>query len=385
MTVMIRAGAGALLACLLAGCATTNMGTPGDPLERMNRATHKFNDAVDRGVLKPVAKGYLKYVPEPVRNGIDNVLENLAFPTTIVNDLLQLKLKDSLVDLGRFAVNTTLGIGGIFDPASSIGMPRNDEDFGQTLGRWGVPSGPYLVLPLLGPSTMRDAPSIVADGYTDIRTQAHLNDTEQWSLGVLSIVHRRSELLPFDPSFDSAYDRYAFIRNAWLQRREYQVKDGEVSDGDFSRGARGAGRGDGAGVEGADRRRGARIAAGSAATEWRKQLRDVADAGERGDRGRHVAITQGSSRRTCRDRPFEQQRETRTVDPRDLRKVDFHVLQVTEGGVALAKEPRGIVESDIPGKPEVAGTRGRQSPGIGGTVSRRVSPRHRDFPFRAAR
>jgi phospholipid-binding lipoprotein MlaA len=229
MTVMIRAGAGALLGCLLAGCATTNMGTPGDPLERMNRATHKFNDAVDRGVLKPVAKAYLKYLPEPVRNGIDNVLENLAFPTTIVNDLLQLKLKDSLVDLGRFAVNTTLGIGGIFDPASSIGMPRNDEDFGQTLGRWGVPSGPYLVLPLLGPSTMRDAPSIVADGYTDIRTQASLNDTEQWSLGVLSIVHRRSELLPFDPSFDSAYDRYAFIRNAWLQRREFQVKDGKVS------------------------------------------------------------------------------------------------------------------------------------------------------------
>ena len=229
MTAMIRAGAGALLACLLAGCATTNMGTPGDPLERMNRATHKFNDAVDRGVLKPVAKAYLKYLPEPVRNGIDNVLENLAFPTTIVNDLLQLKLKDSLVDLGRFTVNTTLGIGGIFDPASSIGMPRNDEDFGQTLGRWGVPSGPYLVLPLLGPSTMRDAPSIVADGYTDIRTQAHLNDTEQWSLGVLSIVHRRSELLPFDPSFDAAYDRYAFIRNAWQQRREYQVKDGEVS------------------------------------------------------------------------------------------------------------------------------------------------------------
>ena len=230
MTAKIRAGAGALLACLLAGCATTNMGTPGDPLERMNRATHKFNDAVDRGVLKPVAKAYLRYLPEPVRNGIDNVLENFAFPTTIVNDLLQLKLKDSLVDLGRFTVNTTLGIGGIFDPASSIGMPRNDEDFGQTLGRWGVPSGPYLVLPLLGPSTMRDAPSIVADGYTDIRTRAHLNDTEQWSLGVLSIVHRRSELLPFDPSFDAAYDRYAFIRNAWLQRRKYQVTDGEVSD-----------------------------------------------------------------------------------------------------------------------------------------------------------
>jgi len=230
MSFMIRAVAGALLACLLAGCATTGMGTPGDPLERMTRATYRFNNAIDRAVLKPVATAYREHLPEPVQNGIDNVLENLAFPTTIVNDLLQLKIKDALIDLGRFAVNTTLGIGGLFDPASSIGIPRNDEDFGQTLGRWGVPSGPYLVVPLLGPSTIRDAPSIVADGYTDIRTRASLNDTEQWSLGVLSIVHRRSELLPFDPSFDSAFDRYAFIRNAWLQRREYQVKDGEVVD-----------------------------------------------------------------------------------------------------------------------------------------------------------
>jgi phospholipid-binding lipoprotein MlaA len=230
MPVTIRAIAGAMLLAMLAGCATTNMGTPGDPLERMNRATHRFNDAIDRNVLKPVATGYRNHVPRLVQLGIDNVLENLAFPTTIVNDLLQLKIKDTLIDLGRFTVNSTLGIGGLLDPATAFGIPRNDEDFGQTLGRWGVPSGPYLVLPLLGPSTMRDAPSIVADGYTDIRTQASLNDTEQWSLGALSMVNRRAKLLPFDPSFDAAYDRYAFIRNAWLQRREYQVKDGEVEE-----------------------------------------------------------------------------------------------------------------------------------------------------------
>ena len=230
MLVLIRAAAGAMLIALLAGCATANMGTPGDPLERVNRATHRFNDAIDRNVLKPVATGYRNHVPQLIQNGIDNVLEHLAFPTTIVNDFLQLKVKDGLIDLGRFAVNTTLGLAGILDPASAFGIPRNDEDFGQTLGRWGVPSGPYLVLPLLGPSTVRDAPSIVADGYTDIRTRAHLNDTQQWSLGALSMVHRRAELLPFDPSFDAAYDRYAFIRNAWLQRREYQVRDGDVED-----------------------------------------------------------------------------------------------------------------------------------------------------------
>ncbi len=229
MPMLIRACAGACLASLLAGCATTRMGTPGDPLERMNRATYRFNDAVDRGVLKPVATGYRNHVPQLVRTGVDNFLQNLAFPTTIVNDLLQFKIKDTLIDLGRFAVNTTLGIGGLLDPASHFGIPRNDEDFGQTLGRWGLPAGPYLVLPLLGPSSLRDAPSLYADAQTDLRIALDLDSTTEWSLVGISLVNRRAELLPFDASFDSAYDRYAFIRDAWLQRREYQVRDGEVS------------------------------------------------------------------------------------------------------------------------------------------------------------
>ena len=230
MPALIRAGAGALLLSLLAGCATTNMGTPGDPLERMNRATYRFNDSVDRAVVRPVATGYRDHVPQLVQQGVDNFLENLAFPTTIVNDLLQLKVKDALVDLGRFAVNTTLGLGGLLDPASHFGIPKNDEDFGQTLGRWGVPSGPYVVIPFFGPSTMRDAPSIYVDGQTDLRVALHIDNNVEWTLAGISLVHRRSELLPFDAQFDAAYDRYAFIRNAWLQRREYQVKDGDVPD-----------------------------------------------------------------------------------------------------------------------------------------------------------
>ena len=230
MPAVIRAGAGALLLSLLAGCATTNMGTPGDPLERMNRATYRFNDSVDRAVLRPVATGYRDHVPELVQQGIDNFLENLAFPTTIVNDLLQLKIKDTLVDLGRFAVNTTLGLGGLLDPASHFGIPKNDEDFGQTLGRWGVSAGPYVVVPFFGPSTVRDAPSIYVDAQTDLRVALHIDNSVEWALAGVSLVHRRSELLPFDAQFDAAYDRYAFIRNAWLQRREYQVKDGNVTD-----------------------------------------------------------------------------------------------------------------------------------------------------------
>src|SRR5262245_20302942 len=182
MTAITRALAGALLLGLLAGCATTDMGTPGDPLERMNRATHRFNDSVDRAVLKPVATGYRNHVPQVIRTGVNNFLDNLAFTTTIVNDFLQLKVKDTLIDLGRFTVNTTLGIGGILDPATHFGIPRNDEDFGQTLGRWGVPSGPYLVIPFLGPSSLRDAPSLYADAQTDLRLALDLDSSTEWGL-----------------------------------------------------------------------------------------------------------------------------------------------------------------------------------------------------------
>jgi len=224
-----RHAAGAL-ALLLSGCATTGTGVPEDPFERVNRGVHRFNHAVDRAVLKPVAKGYRKFVPRVVRTGIGNVLSNLAFPTTIVNDLLQLKLVDAAADIGRFALNSTLGLGGLLDPATDAGIRRNQEDFGQTLGRWGVPAGPYLVLPLLGPSTLRDAPALAADAQTDLRVQLDLKPEEQIALGVLSMVDGRANLLGTDPTLDAAFDRYALIRNAWLKRREYHVRDGDVPE-----------------------------------------------------------------------------------------------------------------------------------------------------------
>lgn len=230
MTAAIRAGLCLALTLALAGCATTGPATPGDPLERMNRGTYRFNAAIDRAVLKPVATGYRNGVPRVIRTGIGNLLSNLSFPTTIVNDLLQLKLKDAAIDLGRFAINSTLGIGGLLDPASHFGIPRNNEDFGQTLGRWGVPAGPYVVLPLLGPSTLRDAPSVLADAQTDLRVQLDLETDERAALGALSVFDRRAKLLAIDPSIEAAYDPYAFVRNVWLQRREYQVRDGEVPD-----------------------------------------------------------------------------------------------------------------------------------------------------------
>ncbi|MGE0029982.1 MAG: VacJ family lipoprotein [Steroidobacteraceae bacterium] len=230
MTADLRAGLCLALTLALAGCATTGPATAGDPLERMNRGTYRFNAAIDRAVLRPVATGYRNGVPRVVRTGIGNVLSNLAFPTTIINDLLQFKLKDAAIDLGRFAINSTLGIGGLLDPASHFGIPRNNEDFGQTLGRWGVPAGPYVVLPLFGPSTLRDAPSMLADAQTDLRVQLDLETDEKVALGVLTVMDRRAELLSIDQSIEAAYDPYAFVRNAWLQRREYQVRDGEVPD-----------------------------------------------------------------------------------------------------------------------------------------------------------
>jgi len=218
------------LALLLGGCATTESTVPEDPFERMNRGTQRFNDAFDRTLLKPVASGYRGVVPGFLRTGISNLLSNLALPTTIVNDLLQLKLKDTAADIGRFVLNSTLGVGGLLDPATRVGMPRNDEDFGQTLGRWGMPVGPYVVLPLLGPSTLRDAPALAVDAQTDLRVQLDLDTEARVALAIVSAVERRARFLAADEALNRAFDRYAFIRNAWLQRREFLVRDGDVPD-----------------------------------------------------------------------------------------------------------------------------------------------------------
>ncbi len=220
----------AMLAVWLAACATTPQASPHDPWERVNRGTQRFNDAIDRAVLKPVATAYRDHLPRVVRTGVSNLLGHLEYPTTIVNDLLQLKLLATIADIGRFALNSTLGIGGLLDPATRVGIPRNNEDFGQTLGRWGAPAGPYIVLPLLGPSTLRDAPALAADSQTDLRVELDLDTGTRVAVGVLSVVDRRASYLSADATLDSAFDRYAFIRNSWLQRREYLVRDGEVQE-----------------------------------------------------------------------------------------------------------------------------------------------------------
>jgi phospholipid-binding lipoprotein MlaA len=216
---------------LLTGCATLPSGKPDprDPWERFNRASFKFNDGIDRAVGRPVAKAYVKVTPRPIRTGVSNVFSNLNNVTTVINDVLQGKIRQAGHDSTRFLLNSTLGLAGLFDPATSAGFENNDEDFGQTLGKWGVKSGPYVMLPLLGPSTVRDTFSRGVDQFTDPVNYVE-DDSTRYIIRALEILDLRAGLLDLDEQLNRSYDRYAFVRNAWLQRREYKVKDGNVED-----------------------------------------------------------------------------------------------------------------------------------------------------------
>jgi phospholipid-binding lipoprotein MlaA len=229
-----RISIGAVALLMLAGCATVPPGErdPRDRFERMNRSVYRFNDALDRGVARPVAKAYTKVIPQPLRTGVSNFFENLSYPTTIVNDLLQAKPKPFLRDTARFVVNTTFGLGGLFDPATQMGLPTGDEDLGQTMGRWGIPSGPYLVLPLLGPSTTRDAFGRAGDNLTSDPTLLIDDDPTRYGLMALGLVDQRASLLQADSVLQQSFDPYVFMRNAYLQRREYQVRDGLPGEGE---------------------------------------------------------------------------------------------------------------------------------------------------------
>jgi phospholipid-binding lipoprotein MlaA len=215
----------------LAGCAANpakHPASPHDPLQGFNRGVFKFNDALDRGVAKPVAKAYRAVTPQPVRTGIGNFIANLRMPLTLVNDLLQGKVRAAWSDTGRLLLNTTMGIGGLFDVATKAGIDHNDEDFGQTLGAWGVPAGPFLMIPFLGPSDMRDAPTRVADAFANPATYANVE--ARWGYRALDLVNTRYELLPLDATLDKAYDKYAFMRDAYLQNRAFKVSDGNVPE-----------------------------------------------------------------------------------------------------------------------------------------------------------
>ncbi|MDL5601151.1 VacJ family lipoprotein [Bacillus subtilis] len=198
-----------------------------DPWEGVNRAVFSFNDTVDTYALKPIAQGYQYVTPQFVEDGVHNVFRNVGDVGNLANDLLQGKLHAAGVDTSRLIFNTTFGVLGVFDVATRMGLQRSDEDFGQTLGAWGVGSGPYVVLPLLGPSTLRDAPARFVDSYTTPYPYIDHVPTRNVILGV-NTVDTRASLLSAEKMITG--DKYVFIRNAYLQNREFKVRDGEVED-----------------------------------------------------------------------------------------------------------------------------------------------------------
>lgn len=198
-----------------------------DPWEGMNRGIYRFNDVLDRYALKPVAKGYKAITPEIVRTGITNFFANLRSPLVVMNDLLQGKVKQAGADTLRFVVNSTVGVVGVLDVGARINLPLHDEDFGQTLGVWGVPSGPYFVMPFFGPSSVRDAFGFGVDAVANPRRRL-VSNTVDISLLAVDVVNSRASLLDLESIVQG--DRYLFIRDLYLQRREYSVKDGEVDD-----------------------------------------------------------------------------------------------------------------------------------------------------------
>lgn len=208
---------------LLGGCATTN---PRDPLEPVNRVVYQFNEGVDTAIFRPLAEGYRFIVPQFLRNSIANFFSNINDILVCLNNLLQGKLTDALSDFGRVVMNSTLGFAGLFDIATEVGMEKHNEDFGQTLGRWGVGGGPYLVLPLLGPSTLRDAVGRFVDAKAD--PLGYLNDI-RWrnSLYGTRFISDRTNLLDTTKILETAaLDPYEFVRDAYLQRRRNLIFDG---------------------------------------------------------------------------------------------------------------------------------------------------------------
>jgi phospholipid-binding lipoprotein MlaA len=226
----------------LSGCATTNKSS--DPLEGWNRGIQSFNDKFDTYAMKPVAKGYNWIMPEFADEGVSNFFNNINDISVTINDLLQFKLAQTGMDSSRFLVNTTAGVGGLIDVASMIDLPKHHEDFDQTLGVWGVPVGPYLVLPLLGPSSPRGVFGLIGDAAANPATYVGFGTFPGMSNGVeaaissgyyvLNAIDKRADNLATEKVVAEAasVDRYEFIKNAYFQRRNFLVNDGNLPEGD---------------------------------------------------------------------------------------------------------------------------------------------------------
>ncbi len=226
------AALGIVIAASLSGCVTlppNSPRNPQDPWESWNRGVYKFNSALDKAIVKPVVKTYVRAVPAPARTGISNFFENLRTPGVMINDALQGKFRAAANDLARFLLNSTVGVAGFLDPASQAGLDLHNEDFGQTLGHWGLHPGPFLELPFFGPSDIRDGAGRIVDVYT-YPLQYVRNRPVKWSVYGLYLIDTRASLLSLDDTLKNVFDPYAFIRDAYLQRRAYMISDGKLTE-----------------------------------------------------------------------------------------------------------------------------------------------------------
>lgn len=225
-----------LLMCFL--CLTfsaTIMAKDVDPFEGSNRAVFEFNQTLDENLLEPVARTYKESTPETVQNRVSDFSSNLDDISTLGNEILQFELFDSVSTFGRILVNSTIGLAGLFDVASDIGLEKTDEDFGQTMAVWGMPSGPYVVLPILGPSTMRDSAGTYADITENINLDKELNTTEETTLLLTRAVDTRVKLLSATDLLKNSDDAYIATRSSYLQKRQFDIFDGKppIEDDDF--------------------------------------------------------------------------------------------------------------------------------------------------------
>jgi len=197
-----------------------------DPLEEINRPIFEFNQTLDQNLIEPIAISYRDETPESVKEGISNFFSNLGDVSTLANQILQLKVEDGFVTLSRFIINTTIGLAGIFDPASELGLTKKDEDFGQTLGVWGIPEGPYFVIPILGPSTLRDTAGLYVDMTSDVNLINNLDTNREIAASLIKAVDERVELLPATDLINRSFDPYTTMRSSYLQKRRNDVNDG---------------------------------------------------------------------------------------------------------------------------------------------------------------
>lgn len=228
-----------LVVLTLSGCASTiakqnyDDQISKDPFIKTNRAIHSFNTSVDKVILKPTATAYSNYVPPIIQTGIRNFINNLGEPVSFINNVLQLKIGDSMVTFTRFAVNSTIGLGGLIDVTSINGLEEQEEDFGQTLAYWGVKPGPYIVLPFLGPSNLRDAISLIPDYLVQNGVKSNITDANiTIPIFVLNLIDTRASLLPLDKVIEQQIDSYSFIKSAYEQNRVGAIFDGDPPDPD---------------------------------------------------------------------------------------------------------------------------------------------------------